>query len=356
MTGPLVRAAVRRSLGRTRHVTPVLPSAATGVVAEVYRELERDFGVLAPPIAVLSPAPHLLAASWSLLRETLVVDGAVDRPVKEAVAAAVSASNSCPYCVEVHGSALRGLGSGAAATAIVAGRSGEVGDPRLRAVVEWAGAGGPGAGAPPPPEPFPVGHRAELVGVAVTFQFLNRLVNVFLEESPTPAGVPAGVRGGVRSLLARHLGAAAGRGVGPGASERGGEREEPPPDLGWAAAHPGIGGAAARIARAADRAAGGSGLSERARSRVLDAVAVWEDVGRGPGRDWVEDLCAGLAAPDRAAARLALLTAFRSYQVDDRVVADFRGHHLGDAALVDLVGWSAFTAARRVGRWMAGGG
>src|SRR5690606_8869078 len=45
------------ALAQVRHVTPVRPRAARGLVAEVYAGLERDFGMLAPPVILHSPVP-----------------------------------------------------------------------------------------------------------------------------------------------------------------------------------------------------------------------------------------------------------------------------------------------------------
>ena len=75
----------------------------------MYRQVERDFGMLAPPVALHSPAPEALAAVWVILRESLVATGLAGRPGKEAVAATISLANSCPYCVDVHGATLMGL-------------------------------------------------------------------------------------------------------------------------------------------------------------------------------------------------------------------------------------------------------
>ncbi|MFD1049963.1 carboxymuconolactone decarboxylase family protein, partial [Kibdelosporangium lantanae] len=54
MSGVIVRAALRKSLSRIRHVTVVRPADARGLVADVYRQAERDFGMLAPPVALHS--------------------------------------------------------------------------------------------------------------------------------------------------------------------------------------------------------------------------------------------------------------------------------------------------------------
>nr|ATV95642.1 alkyhydroperoxidase [Amycolatopsis sp.] len=111
MTPGLVRLALRRTVRDVKHVEAVRPRRAAGRVREVYRQLERDFGMLAPPIALHSPSPPVLAAAWLLLRESLVAAGVSSRADREVVAAAVSAANSCPYCAEVHAMAIGALGT-----------------------------------------------------------------------------------------------------------------------------------------------------------------------------------------------------------------------------------------------------
>jgi len=67
----------------------------------------------------------------------------------------------------------------------------------------------------------------------------------------------------------------------------------------------------------------------------------------GLSRSWVDDAVAELPAGERAVAKLALLTALASYQVDADVVASARRECADDAALIDLTAWASFTAARR---------
>ena len=85
------------------------PPRGDGLVAEVYRQVRRDFGALVEPITVHAPVPTLLAAAWCVNRETLLV-GRVRRELKEAVATVVSQLNRCPYCVDAHTAALDALG------------------------------------------------------------------------------------------------------------------------------------------------------------------------------------------------------------------------------------------------------
>src|SRR5690242_10016741 len=102
MASVFLGAARRSSLAQIRHVAPVRPGPGTDLVARVYDQVERDFGMLAPPVALHAPAPGVLAAAWLMLRETLIASGRVERAAKEAVGTAVSIGNACPYCVEVH--------------------------------------------------------------------------------------------------------------------------------------------------------------------------------------------------------------------------------------------------------------
>ncbi|MEO7262451.1 MAG: carboxymuconolactone decarboxylase family protein, partial [Jatrophihabitantaceae bacterium] len=107
-------------------------------VTRVYRQAERDFGMLAPPVALHSPAPGPLAASWMMLRESLLADGLVSRGAKEAVAAAVSLGNACPYCIAVHSATLSGLLGSPTAAAVSSDNIDSIADPEVRAIAQWA--------------------------------------------------------------------------------------------------------------------------------------------------------------------------------------------------------------------------
>jgi AhpD family alkylhydroperoxidase len=168
--GATLSRATQRAQQQIRYVTPVGRRAARGLVAQVYRQAEREFGLIAPPLSLHSPAPGPLAASWLMLRETLIAGGSASRATKEAVAAAVSLGNACPYCVEVHGATLHGLTRHRDAVAIAEDRIDSVTDPRLREIAAWARASGSLDGTARLGAPIAAGQVPELVGVAVTFQ------------------------------------------------------------------------------------------------------------------------------------------------------------------------------------------
>lgn len=313
-----LRAAVRRSLKDVRHVRPVAPRRARGGIADLYRQLERDFGVLAPPVALLTPAPECAAATWVALRESLLVAGRASRSTREAVATAVSRGNTCPYCVEVHGATLGSLEPG-----------GGGGDPRA----------------------LPTGDRtvrAELDAVALTFEHINRLVNVFLPDSPLPAFAPAAMRGPLRRATGAAIASGATRAT-PGTAldllPETARRAPVPEDLGWAVAAPRT-LRALTAATATIDAAGSRAVPDTVRDLLQRHL---EEHGTGPAgvsRSWTEEPERALPAADRPVGRLALLTARASYQVGDDTVAACREVGTDDATLVRVVTWASMTAAR----------
>jgi hypothetical protein len=125
-----------------------------------------------------------------------------------------------------------------------------------------------------------------------------------------------------------------------------------PDDLSWAATSPAVSGAFARFATAVEQA-GAQTLAPEVRALVTDYLASWHGDAPGLGRTWVERLVGELAEAQRPAAHLALLAAVASYQVDDATVEAFRRLHPGDHALVGVLAWASFAAARRISTWLA---
>ena len=328
----LARATEAVSLAHIRHVSAVPPRGAATGVLRVYRQVEADFGMLAPPVALHAAAPDVLAACWSILRETTLARGTTSRPDRETVAAAVSAGNRCPYCVDIHGGTLAGLLRHPDATAVAADLPDLVADPRRRDLARWA------RGAAGPPDSWP-----ELLPVALTFHYLNRMVNVFLQDSPLPPGIGRARRPAYR--MASWLLARLATDVPPGAS---GDLLPPAPlpdDLSWTADRPHIAGAVSRAA-AVFEAAGERSVPAAVRALVRDRLAA-----APPGLDagaWLRAALGGLPARHRPVGRFTLLTAVASYRVTDQVVEDLRAAGSDDAALIDAAAWASWTAARRV--------
>jgi AhpD family alkylhydroperoxidase len=342
MSGTLLANGVRRTLTQIRYVSPVLPGSADGLVASVYAQAEQDFGLVAPPLALHSPAPAVLAAAWLMLRETLLATGSAAREQKEVVAAAVSAANQCPYCVSVHSATVRGLIGGSVPAEIAAGRAEHITDQDLREIALWAGATGT-HGAGPSPQ---AGGAAELAGVAVTFHYLNRMVTVFLPESPLPPLTPKPMGGWVMSMLASAMLAP---NPAPGVSLDLLPEAPLPAEFAWAACPPHVAGALARAAAAIEEA-GQAAVPGAVRALVSGRLRDWDGQRPGLDRAWADPAAAGLPAADRAAGRLALLAAFSPHQVTKADVAE--AGSLGDEGLVALVSWASMAAARTIASWL----
>jgi AhpD family alkylhydroperoxidase len=262
------------------------------------------------------------------------------------VAAAVSLANQCPYCAEVHGAALLGLTPGPDAAAVAAGRFDAVADPGLRALAAWAYASGrPEGGARP--APFPADQAPEIVGTAVTFHYLNRMVSVFLTESPLPP-VPAPALRAARRGAQMVMGRLARRDPAPGASISLLPDAPLAPDQSWAAGQPAVAAAFAR-AGAAFEAAGRRWVPGGVRELVLRILSSRAGVENGLGvPDRLGEAVDGVPAHEPPAARLALLTAVAPYRVTDALVAEVRAE-LDDTGLIGLTSWASFAAARALG-------
>lgn len=341
------------ALAQIRHVTPVRPGDADGLTAQVYRSMEREFGVLVPPVALHSPAPEALAATWLMLRETLLAPGLVDRAVREAVASAVSVANACPYCVSVHSATLHGLVGGRDARTIAAGQVAEVTEPRLREAAVWATATVRRPRANESPHvPFTPEEAPEYAGVAVVFHYLNRMVNTFLEDAPMPPSAPRAGLPVVERVLSAMIRATHRRISDPGATLDLLPPAPVPDDLTWAHPNPTITAAFARATATVDRAARHT-VPPAVRELLDTEIGAWDGRSRGLSRSWVEPPLTALPPADRPAGRLALLVAFASHQIDAAAVEAYRQSRPADADLILLASWAALSAARRTGTWLA---
>ncbi|MFF5160726.1 carboxymuconolactone decarboxylase family protein [Streptomyces sp. NPDC000348] len=331
----VVRRLLRDSSRQVRHVDVVDPRTADGLVAAVYAQCERDFGVLAPPLALHSAAAVPLAAGWLLLRETLLAGRSADRAVKEAVATAVSRANGCPYCVDVHQAKLDTLRLPAAKDAVTG-------------TAEWVQAvGRPGRPRLPAPDGLTPARAAELFGVAVTFHYLNRMVSVFLGDSPLPGHVPGRMRGVIMRAVARGMVPAARGRLEPGTSLGLLPPAGLPPELAWAEASPAVSESLARATAAVNRAA--RWVPPRVREGLRGRLSEWDGGPVGPSRAWLDEATREFSPAEAPIARLALLTAFAPYQVVEADVRSFRERRSSDRELIEATSWSALTTAVHVG-------
>ncbi len=299
-----------------RHLTA--PPQIDPRVAVVKRQLRHDFGVQAPPVWLHGAHVDLLCGVWCVLREVLVV-GQVPRREKESIAEAISRTNQCSFCVDAH--------------SIMGAATGQLDQ---RSFVPWATATG---GESPSPIDDPT---SELRGTAFAFHYINRMVTIFLGDSPLPfagrrwrrafetlsiAWFRRSVRRPKRSGEALTLLPAA----------------PCPPQLDWATGH--VRDALSRFSGAVEHA-GREVLSEQVRSWVTEALMTWN--GEPLSLDGPELPDDG----DQTLATITWLSARAPERITDRLVADAREHGVDDRTLIAATAWGAHAAALRLAeRW-----
>jgi hypothetical protein len=97
-------------------------------------------------------------------------------------------------------------------------------------------------------------------------------------------------------------------------------------------------------------------LPEAVRALVTAHLDRWDGHDPGMSRRWLIDAVEPLPEGQRSAARLTLLVALASYQVDVDTITAFRAFHPDDTALIAGAAWAAFAAARHIGRRLASRG
>jgi hypothetical protein len=66
----------------------------------------------------------------------------------------------------------------------------------------------------------------------------------------------------------------------------------------------------------------------------------------------MEQAVKAVTGPSNSAGRLAMLTAIAPYQVDDGLIGNFRSIYKENVQLLNVLAWSSFTAARKIGTWL----
>lgn len=333
-----------------RYVKPPNIKRLDGLARDVSRQMAAEFQVV-PPVVLHHAVPRLMAGLWAVSREAYVADQA-GRALREAVGAGVSEINQCPYCVDVHVAMLHGLGDEAAAQALDGGKLGGMND-EMKCAVEWAKATLTPFSPILKDQPFLAAQAPKIIGTALAFHYINRMVHLFLPASPLP--IPSSL-----TWLKRRAGAVFGKTVGrtvatleagKGRFPLAGEAATLPAEFGWAKADARIAAAFALFAKVAEEA-GSIHLDAPVMALVMDHIVRWQGEAPGMGRKWVEQAVRDLPEAQRPAARLALLTAFASYQVTAADIAAFRAQHPTDTALIGVTGWASYQAMRRISSWL----
>jgi AhpD family alkylhydroperoxidase len=320
-----------------RYIQQIRPHDARGLLVPVYAQIKMDFGRVVEPFLLHSLIPELLAGAWMACRETELV-GAVPRIVKEAVATAISMKNKCPYCVDAHTIMLKAGGEKEIPNAIVKSKYGKIENEKTRTVLEWLQ-------NPSKPKPFNAQEAPEIIGTAVYFQYINRIANVLLGETPLPTNQRL-LKGTMLNVATQMFSSAVKRPKKTGDSLQFLPEAKLPKDLAWARGTTNVEGAFSRFASAVE-SAGENGLPKEVRLEVSKRI---EAAFTGKGDSELVNF--GDQALD-SAAEIAFLAAVSARSVNDRVILAFRKHYPGDTQLLGALSWASFATARKIGSQIA---
>ena len=333
-----------------KYIDYIKPTKATGLIKDIYSQIERDFGSVVGPFVLHSLIPELLAINWCVLRETNLVEHKVRREIKDAIAVAVSKINKCPWCVDAHSIMLIGLKSGNVASAVEKNRIDLIKNHRIRSIVEWALATrSPNSEVVNNP-PFTANEAPEIIGTAVYYHYINKMVSILLGETPLPIKSSL-LKGFTRRIGVLMFSVALKRHKRPGESLRFIDEHHPDKKVSWTSGNPEISMAFASHANIVENLAE-KYIPEKVKVVLREYIKNWDGKDPGISRNWVEKYISHLYEPFKAQARLILLCAISPYQIDEKIIISYRQSNSTDEALLTALSWASFTTAMHIGNWL----
>ena len=337
---------------QVRYIKPVPVKQSEKKLKEIYLQIRADFQ-LVPPLTLFSPVPELLAAIWGIWRESQFVTDNVSRVITETVAAGVSSINSCPYCVDAHTGMLHALAEGDIVKSIHAQAPANIDNKTYSKILEWALANRQPDNPCIKHPPFAKHEAPEIIGTAFVYHFVNRMVSIFLTESPLPLTAGSSrIRRGAAKVFGKTIGKSiTRRKPSAGSSLKFLPCAELPEDFSWCEDSQNIAGAFAGFTHTIEHLSIHK-IPASVRLLLEDRVKRWRGEQTGLSREWLEESILDIADNDKACARLLLLTALAPYKVSAEDIESFREDYPGEHDLLVFTAWASYIAARRVCQWL----
>jgi len=328
---------------------PTGPATDQDLLKQVKAQIKRDFGMVVDPFRLHALQPKLLAGVWAACRETELV-GIAPRAIKELVAACVSQTNKCPYCVDAHTMLLNSVGEADLSKMISNGNIQSISRNEHKNIAKWALA----SRSPDSPTlltpPFAQEWFAELIGMVVFYNYLNRMVHVFLPQYLLPVQ-----QKGSKQIMKRLAGWFFSSSV---------NRKKPeglalgflvgaavPKDFEWAGSRTNVAQGFAQMAAIIDELA-----SEHIPLSVQDTfkhfLAQWRGEDAPLSAGWMEEFKDQVPAEQQAMLELSLMLIASSYRVTDQHIERFKKNNPKPETLLVTAAWASFQTARKIGGWL----
>lgn len=327
--------------------TPISAKDATGLQAWVLQQSERDFFVNGT-ITSHASCPQLMAGLWSGGREAALVDDHLPAWLKKAMGAALSQENRCAYCEDMLLSLTHGAKEDAVADGIRMQDAERIVRPDIRAKLDWTRAA---LEASDPRLRAPLFSRNEMpeaVATVLTFSYTNKISDYTMDGSP----VPNLARGAALKAFGIELTESAAMRLEPGASLDMLPEAELAADLNWARGNERVADSLARWASVIEQQISDV-LAPSTQAHIHARLAEWRGGHPPLSRSWVEGDLEGLVGLQKDLARVAILVAKASYQIDNGLLEGLVKQDVSEADLVKLGAFGAFSGARRVAAWTA---
>jgi AhpD family alkylhydroperoxidase len=334
------------SLKTMRYVHAIPRRTATGLVAQVYEMIEEDFFINGS-LTSRSKVPRLMAGIWTAGRESILVDDHLDRTTKEAMNAALSQVNDCPYCGDMLISLVHAGGKHEAASCIFAENQAHIANSTLGKRLSWVKSIATPGSKMDLPVPFTAAQLPEAIAALMAMSDINRFSHVVMDGSPVsaPLGLES-VKAAALRLFGGELRATHAKPLTPGRALQLLPPAPLPADMQWAMPNPRIADALARWAAVVELEAS-CAVSTEVREFVVRNLEHWDGELMPLSRSWVDAEVAVLTGQDRAIARLTLVLAKAPYQLDETLVEDVLREDRCEERFIRVLAWACFSGARR---------
>lgn len=340
------------SLKTMRYVHAVPRSKAKGIVAEVYKQISEDFFINGS-LTSRSKVPGLLAAIWTGGRETILVDDNVDRTTKEAIAATLSSINDCPYCGDMLVSLVHAGERADDAVQILNEQESHISDPVLRERLTWVRQVVTPGDIEPCYTPFTRHELPEVIGSIMAMGDVNRFSHIVMDGSPVnaPFGIQR-IKQFALGIFGNELEATHRDPLVPGRTLSLLPEASLPTDLQWAKSNTRVAQAIAQWTDCVEKESR-SVITENVRTLIHANLSQWHNELMPMSRSWVEQELENVHGDDYFIAKLALLLAKASHQVDDELVETVLFNAKSEEDFIRILAWCSFTASRHVARHVA---
>ncbi|MHC4284996.1 MAG: hypothetical protein ACYSWZ_18810, partial [Planctomycetota bacterium] len=335
------------SVTMRRFFTPISLKTATGLVKEVCLQSERDFFINGT-ITSHAAAPEIMAGMWVGGRETSLTNIKLPAWLKKAMGAALSEVNKCPYCEDMLLSLTHGARQNNVANSLRKNQVDSISDEITQKRLKWTKASITKNSPELDNPPFSPDEMPEALGTLVVFNYTNKISDFTMEGSP----VPTFIRGGALKLFGVELRESSAMDLEHGASLNLLTEVEISEEFHWAASTPLVAEALSRWNHVVETGINDV-LTKETQNKIRENLKSWEGGQMGLSRAWVEEEIQEIREDERDKARIALIVAKASYQIDDGAIEKVVQQGLSEADLVKLGAWGALLGAKTISNWCA---